>query len=756
MAKFSDGFLARIRETDRLPEILSAQLPLQRAGGLSKCHCPFHKDDSPSFVVYEDHFYCFGCQARGDAIEFFQRKEGLSFPDAVERVAQALGIPPEYQSPDREVSDEQKRFLEKLDKSRKLLEWALDIYSAELNSARGQKARDYLNSRGFGDQVQREFGLGLSVGYDTLSQILVPKKRQLEGVDSSQRAGVQSTSGSSSSELLSLALELKLIKESPRSALGYTDFFQNRLVIPIRDEKGRTLAFGGRRLDFLLPTGTDPKSLPKYLNSSESFLYSKSKNLFLFDKAKPGMRRSRRVILVEGYFDALSLHKVGISEALGVLSASTPDDTFDVLNRTHVQDVFLGFDNDEGGRKAIVAYFKKFFGVGQFQTRCLSFGGFKDPDEYVSAKGREGFLEAMTSAVPLLDRVFQILCAPKGTETPSEKLNLLRREILPKVMAIADVGQKELALERCSQLIGVSREGLSAPTEARPSSKLSARVPSASGATLKDSSEVEARIRPAGNLIPMSPQQEPALKRSEAFWTPRPEVLKLILALYFAHHEDLPLRLRQLFEGKELDESSAKQAEMCAIALDQGLDQESKEVLKLALEAHYEFEGRSLIEKSELFWESESESLFTKLGLLCRRGPDLGADGDAFWNAWLRLASLGTATTVDRRSLGRSGASAKDTRSGKPASLATTRVVVDAALKDLDASAKLGTLNITLERQLLLLEREQIRLRILERTKEALRGEGHDPAELSRLQVTQEELSRKLENFGMDSPSSAI
>jgi DNA primase catalytic core len=712
MKKFSAEFLARLRESVQLDDLLGSHLNLQRTGGVSKARCPFHKDDSPSFAVYNDHFFCFGCGARGDAISFFERKDGLNFYEAVEKVSQLSGISIEFESSSDLESEASKLTRERLRKAKVLMTWVSEIYSQQLFSTEGQKARTYLLERGFDEKYLREYGLGMATSDSPIERSLRANKESLD-----------------------LAKELKLVVENPNHVGEFRDFFRNRIMIPIQDEKGSTVAFGGRFWEGLLSPkvrqSADYKP-PKYLNSSESFLYSKSSNLFLFHRAKPEIAKLKRAILVEGYFDALSLHRLGVPETVAVLSASAASKGLDLLTRSRVAEIFLAFDDDMAGQKGIVQFFKKVFKTAQFQVRCLRFSPFKDPDEYIRAKGRSGFLELLPLALPLLDRVFQIMCEESNAHSSELKLSTLRTQILPEVFEMEDKALQELALIRCAQLVGLSGPDLLQPRSFGKNSKAAQKPSESVNPTAVAAPKAPALIIPKGGEKGHFLPKNVSTAVSKSIWRPRPESFRLVCSLFFARHEDLPQRLRDLFEGNLLSEREHDAAQLCAQGLAFGLDSTTQDILRESLELHYYYGKRAMTEIAPESFREQSSPNVSKVANLC---ISHGMSSLDFEETWVSISAIPS----DLR--GKTKGQMRDE------SKSFTKVVLDATLKDLDACSKLNSIGPVFEKILLNFERSYVRHAMLLQTREALNLGHAEPPEMRKLIRLQEELSQKLESF---------
>ncbi len=349
--------ISEIRDTCNIVDIVGESVVLKKAGQNYVGLCPFHGEKTPSFTVspHKQMFYCFGCGEGGNVFSFLMKHQGITFPDAVKQLAERYGI----QLPRRQLSPEQKRRLSERDQMFQLNRLALDFYRHVLQKdPMGQVARQYLTKRGFTSDTAATFQFGYAPpGWDHLRGYLQHKQMPLE---LAERAGL-------------------VVRR--QSGQGHYDRFRGRIVFPICDPAGRVIAFGGRVLD---------DALPKYLNSPETDIYSKSRSLYGLDVARHHCRSSEQVYIVEGYFDVSALHQHGIRETVGTLGTS--------LTRNHVRLVqgligdrgraYLVFDSDEAGLKAArrsVAIFEK----GFVDARILVLPPGRDPDSFVFAHGRD-------------------------------------------------------------------------------------------------------------------------------------------------------------------------------------------------------------------------------------------------------------------------------------------------------------------------------------------------------------------------------
>ena len=284
----------KVKDAADMVEVVSAHTELKQQGQRFSGLCPFHDERTPSFSVdaTDKLYYCFGCEASGDLFRFVQEQEGLSFPEAVEWLAERYGVELEREAEDPRAEQARKRRTRLYD----LLARTSEFYASFLrDSPKASKAREYLAERGLDREVLAEFGVGFAPS--AWNQVR----------DQAQRAGY------SIEELRSAGLVQKSEKEG-----SMYDRFRARIIFPVRDPRGRVVGFGAR--------GMAVDSKPKYLNSPEGDLYRKSETLYGIDIARGPIAKAGRAIVVEGYTDVLALHQAGIREAVAVMgTAITPE-----------------------------------------------------------------------------------------------------------------------------------------------------------------------------------------------------------------------------------------------------------------------------------------------------------------------------------------------------------------------------------------------------------------------------------------------
>lgn len=366
--RIPEDTIREIRERSDIVEVVSSYLPLKRSGANHQGLCPFHGEKTPSFNVNATRqiFHCFGCHVGGNVFSFIMRMEGLAFPEAVRRLGERVGITiaEEALSP----AEEQRR--EERERLTRINEVACDFYhQILLDDPEGAPGRRYLRERGYDGDTARTFRLGFAPGrWDALSVHLGQK-----GFDSRW------------------ARELGLIRPG-KEGKGDYDLFRNRLLFPILDLNGNVAAFGGRVLD---------AALPKYLNSAESPIYHKGRMLYGLAQAREEMRRSDEVIVVEGYFDQLALHRAGFANAVATCGTALTEEHGRLLQR-YAKRVLLLFDQDKAGQKATFRAMEVLLPLG-LSVAVVGLDAGEDPDSFLRKQGEDAFVGRLRKAQPVLE-----------------------------------------------------------------------------------------------------------------------------------------------------------------------------------------------------------------------------------------------------------------------------------------------------------------------------------------------------------------
>jgi DNA primase len=366
---FSDDIINRVRDSADIVDLISGYVSLRKTGKNHVGLCPFHAEKTPSFSVNPDKqiFHCFGCGVGGDVFKFLELQEGLNFPEAVKSLAGKAGItlPAETRArQDKKAEDERSALLTAIAD-------AADYFRKELEGSTGSAARAYLTKRGVSDQLIHDFTLGFArPEWDGLLRHL-RQKGHAQGL--MEKAGL-------------------VVKRSEGD--GWYDRFRGRIIFPIRDISGNVIAFGGRVMD---------DSLPKYLNSPETPLYSKSNVLYLLDKAKDSARKQGYFIIVEGYLDALACHQFGARNTVATLGTALTEGHLRLMKR-FAQNLVLIFDPDPAGVKAALRGLDLFVASGM-KVNVVSLPDGDDPDTFLNKNGYEAFASCLKGSVKYMDFV---------------------------------------------------------------------------------------------------------------------------------------------------------------------------------------------------------------------------------------------------------------------------------------------------------------------------------------------------------------
>ncbi len=379
---YPEELVEEIRLRNDIVDVISGYVRLRRQGGRYFGLCPFHSEKSPSFSVTPDRqmYYCFGCHAGGNVYTFLMEYENFSFPEAVKHLADRCGV----ELPEEEYSEEARR---KADEKSRLLEIhkkaALFFYS-QLKQKEGGDAYAYLRNRELSDETIRHFGLGYSSRHNgRLYQYL--KK---EGYPDS------------------------LLKDSGLITMdekrGAYDKFWNRVMFPIMDANSRVIGFGGRVLG-------DGK--PKYLNSPETKIFDKSRNLYGLNFARSA--RKSNLIICEGYMDVIALHQAGFNQAVASLGTALTSQQA-LLMKRYTEEVLLTYDSDEAGTKAALRAIPILKEAG-LSVRVINMKPYKDPDEFIKALGTEAFQERIEGAGSSFLYEIEVLERDYNLKDPAEK-----------------------------------------------------------------------------------------------------------------------------------------------------------------------------------------------------------------------------------------------------------------------------------------------------------------------------------------------
>ena len=382
-------FLDELRARTLLSGLIGKSVKLQRAGREWKACCPFHQEKTPSFYINDDKgfYHCFGCGAHGDAIRWMTDQRGLPFMDAVKELAQAAGM---------EVPALDRRSAEKAERAKGLhgaMADAAQWFTERLMGLEGAEARRVLERRGIRPETAKAFGFGFAP--DSRGKLKEALKRYGDPM------------------LIEAGLLISVENKEPY------DRFRGRLMIPIRDPRGRVIAFGGRVIG---------EGEPKYLNSPDTPLFDKGRTLYNLDRAQVAARKAGRVIAVEGYMDVIALAQAGFEEAVAPLGTAMTEHQIERLWRM-VDVPLLCFDGDSAGRKAAIRAAHRAL-PHLAPGRSLAFITLpdgQDPDDLVRAKGPAAFEALLREAEPLVNRLWNHELAAEPLDTPEARAGFKRR-----------------------------------------------------------------------------------------------------------------------------------------------------------------------------------------------------------------------------------------------------------------------------------------------------------------------------------------
>ena len=421
MERYNDEILDEIRSRNDIVSTISQYMTLKRKGRNYFGLCPFHNEKSPSFSVSPDKqiFHCFGCGVGGDVINFVKKIENVGFLDSVRLLAEKSGI----QLPN-DISKAEEENIKLKNRVYKINELAAKFYHENLYKPTSKIAQDYIKKRKLNNATLKSFLMGYAS--NSSNELLRYLKEQ----------------GFTEEELLASCL----IGKSDR---GYYDKFRNRLMIPIRDERGRFIAFGGRVLD---------DSKPKYINSPENIVYSKGRNLFGLNVAREGVHGPlKRLLIVEGYMDAISLYQRGITNVVASLGTALTDSQGRLLRR-NTEQVILGYDADGAGQQAIIRGMEILKSM-DIDIRILQISGAKDPDEYVLKFGAEKMVKAMDEAISAIEFKIKVLRANLDLNNVNDKVKFLTE--IAKILSNVDNNiEREVYIDRISKVYEISKNAI--------------------------------------------------------------------------------------------------------------------------------------------------------------------------------------------------------------------------------------------------------------------------------------------------------
>lgn len=418
MVRYSDELIDEIRSKNDIVDIISQYVVLKRSGRNFFGLCPFHKEKSPSFSVSPDKqiFHCFGCGVGGNVFHFVEKIENLGFIESLEMLADRAGI--NLPTISNSVDD---KLLKLKSKVYDINAETAKFYHENLYKPTSKEAQNYIKKRKLDNRTLKNFLIGYSGNFNELYVHLKSK-------------------GFTDEEILTSGLVNK------NDNGKFIDRFRRRLMFPIQDTRNRVIAFGGRVLD---------DSKPKYINSSENIVYSKGKHLFGLNVAKK--EHLKKIIIVEGYMDAISLHQRGITNAVASLGTALTESQGRLLRKSSEQ-VIIGYDADGAGQAATVRGLEILQNLG-CDIRILQIEGAKDPDEFVTKYGPERFLKYVDNAISLVEYKIRVLKQKLDINNTNDKIKFLK-EIAKELAKISNNIEREVYVDKISLEYNISKEAI--------------------------------------------------------------------------------------------------------------------------------------------------------------------------------------------------------------------------------------------------------------------------------------------------------
>ena len=418
--RYSDDIIEEVRVKNDIVDVISQYVKLQRKGSSYFGLCPFHNEKTPSFSVSpaKQMYYCFGCGAGGNVFTFIMEYENFSFGEALKFLADRVGV----ELPQIEYSKEAQAQANLRSSLLEIQKAAASYFYYNLRRENGKTAYHYLKNRGLSDETMKKFGLGYSDKYsDDLYQYL--KKKGY------------------SDELL---LESGLFQADERK--GIYDKFWNRVIFPIMDVNNRVIGFGGRVMG---------EGMPKYLNSPETKIFDKSRNLYGLNIARTS--RKKQLIICEGYMDVISMHQAGFTNAVASLGTALTSGHASLIKR-YTDEVLLLYDSDEAGVRAALRGIPILRSAG-VKSKVVDLKPYKDPDEFIKAEGPERFEERLSKAMNSFLFIVQTRESQYDLSDPQGKTDFYR-DIAARLLDFEEELERNNYIEAIARKYGVGMEEL--------------------------------------------------------------------------------------------------------------------------------------------------------------------------------------------------------------------------------------------------------------------------------------------------------
>lgn len=420
MPYYSDELVEEIRSGNDIVDVISGYVRLTKKGSTYFGLCPFHNEKTPSFSVSPNKqmYYCFGCGAGGNVITFLMEYENYTFPEALEVLANRIGI----ELPKQEMTAEQRKASDKRARLLEVNKEAAKYFYTLLRSERGTRAQEYFRNRGLSEETIKKFGLGYSDKYsDDLYRYLRSK-----------------------------GYEDELLKDSGLISIdekrGGHDKFWNRAMFPIMDVRGKVIGFGGRVMG---------EGEPKYLNSPETMIFDKSRNLYGLNLART--TKKNQILLCEGYMDVIALHQAGFDNAVAALGTAFTVGHANLLRR-YTKEVYLTFDSDSAGIRAAKRAIPILKEAG-IVAKVINMQPYKDPDEFIKALGAEAYEERIKNAESSFMFEIRIMEEDYDLKDPEGKAAFYN-EIAKQLLQFSEELEREVYIEAVAGKYGMGFENL--------------------------------------------------------------------------------------------------------------------------------------------------------------------------------------------------------------------------------------------------------------------------------------------------------
>jgi DNA primase len=507
MSRIPDAFIDEVLARTDIVELIESRVPLKRAGREYHACCPFHDERTPSFTVSptKQFYHCFGCGAHGTAVRFLMEFDRLEFPDAVEELARRAGLEVPREASRARAPEGEDLY--------GVLASAQQVFARQL--AASEPAKRYLAGRGLDRAIIERYGIGFAPdGWEHLKSALGTDARRLALLD-----------------------KVGLLSRNDQGRVY--DKFRNRIMFPIRDRRGRTIAFGGRVID--------KDDSPKYLNSPETPLFHKGRELYGLHEARQASSKLKRLVVVEGYMDVVSLAQFGFTDAVATLGTATTRDHAELLFR-NAPDVVFCFDGDRAGRaaawRAVENVLPRMRDGRQALFLFLPEG--EDPDTIVRKEGPAGFAARLAQTMPLSEFLFAELSADVDLKSLEGRARLAERA-RPLIAQVPDGAFRDLLGTRLTELTGI-RPG------AAPTAAPAAWTPATKRPTAGNPAPRRSLVRTAIAMLIQQPRLVEAMEPPYLFAALRQPGVPLLMELIELIRERPQIQsgaLLEHFEGRE-------------------------------------------------------------------------------------------------------------------------------------------------------------------------------------------------------------